>query len=159
MVRILKGDGKEYSNDEDKKTEIDYMKTLSQEVRLLLDSFKAKGIITTLNVDEENGIVRIYSDNTNEFKRALSAVSEILDLAYSTTEHHPYSLLLYHSTEILRSVLDAWGDTLTADGLSEIAWRVDEIRSNIDRISKLDYFSEPPSNNSNSTSLRIKKYI
>jgi DNA-binding transcriptional ArsR family regulator len=138
MVRILKGDGNEYSNEEDRKTEIDHMKTISEEVRLLIDSFKAKGIITTLNVDEENGIVRIYLNNTNELKRALSAVSEILDLAYSTTEHHPYSLLLYHSTEILRSVLDAWGDTLTADGLSEIAWRVDEIRSNIERISKSD---------------------
>ena len=138
MVRILKGDGNEYSNEEDKKTEIDPMKALSQEVKLLLDSVKAKGIITTLNVDEENGIVRIYLNNTNELKRALSAVSEILDLAYSTTEHHPYSLLLYHSTEILRSVLDSWGDTLTADGLSEIAWRIDEIRSNIDRISTSD---------------------
>jgi hypothetical protein len=138
MVRILKGDGNEYSNEEDSKTEIDHMKTLTEEVRLLLDSFKAKGIITTLNIDEENGIVRIYLNNTNELKRALSAVSEILDLAYSTTEHHPYSLLLYHSTEILRSVLDAWGDTLTADELSEIAWRVDEIRSNIERISNSD---------------------
>ena len=138
MVRILKGDGNEYSNEKDKNTEIDHMKTLSQEVKLLLDSVKAKGIITTLNVDEENGIVRIYLNNTNELKRALSAVSEILDLAYSTTEHHPYSLLLYHSTEILRSVLDSWGDTLTADGLSEIAWRIDEIRSNIDRISTSD---------------------
>ena len=138
MVRILKGDGNEYSNEEDKNTEIDPMKTLSQEVKLLLDSVKAKGIITTLNVDEENGIVRIYLNNTNELKRALSAVSEILDLAYSTTEHHPYSLLLYHSTEILRSVLDSWGDALTADGLSEIAWRIDEIRSNIDRISTSD---------------------
>lgn len=138
MVRILKGDGNEYSKDENKKTEIDPLKTLSQEVRLLLDSVKAKGIITTLNVDEENGIVRIYSNNTNELKRALSAVSEILDLAYSTTEHHPYSLLLYHSTEILRSILDAWEDTLAADRLSEIAWRIDEIRSNIDRISISD---------------------
>ena len=138
MVRILKGDGNEYSNEEDKNTEIDPMKTLSQEVKLLLDSVKAKGIITTLNVDEENGIVRIYLNNTNELKRALSAVSEILDLAYSTTEHHPYSLLLYHSTEILRSVLDVWEDTLTTDGSSEISWRVDEIRSNIDRISTSD---------------------
>jgi hypothetical protein len=138
MVRILKGDGNEYSNEEDSKTEIDHMKTLTEEVRLLLDSFKAKCIITALNIDEENGIVRIYLNNTNELKRALSAVSEILDLAYSTTEHHPYSLLLYHSTEILRSVLDAWGDTLTADELSEIAWRVDEIRSNVERISNSD---------------------
>jgi len=138
MVRILKGDGNEYSKDENKKTEIDPLKTLSQEVRLLLDSVKAKGIITTLNVDEENGIVRIYSNHTNELKRALSAVSEILDLAYSTTEHHPYSLLLYHSTEIIRSVLDAWDDRLTADGLSEISWRVDEIKSSIDRISISD---------------------
>ena len=138
MVRVLKGDGNEYCNEKDKNTEIDHMKTISQEVKLLLDSVKAKGIITKLNVDEENGIVRIYLNNTNELKRALSAVSEILDLAYSTTEHHPYSLLLYHSTEILRSVLDAWGDTLTADGLSEIAWRVDEIRSNIERIRKSD---------------------
>ena len=138
MVRVLKGDGNEYCNEKDKNTEIDHMKTISQEVKLLLDSVKAKGIITKLNVDEENGIVRIYLNNTNELKRALSAVSEILDLAYSTTEHHPYSLLLYHSTEILRSVLDSWGDTLTADGLSEIGWRIDEIRSNIDRISTSD---------------------
>ena len=138
MVRILKGDGNEYSKDENKKTEIDPLKTLTEEVRLLLDSFKAKGIIRTLNIDEENGIVRIYLNNTNELKRALSAVSEILDLAYSTTEHHPYSLLLYHSTEILRSILDAWEDTLAVDGLSEIAWRIDEIRSNIDRISISD---------------------
>jgi hypothetical protein len=138
MVRVLKGDGNEYCNEKDKNTEIDHMKTISQEVKLLLDSVKAKGIITKLNVDEENGIVRIYLNNTNELKRALSAVSEILDLAYSTTEHHPYSLLLYHSTEILRSVLDSWGDTLTADGLSEITWRVDEIRSNIDRINTSD---------------------
>lgn len=138
MVRVLKGDGNVYCNEKDKNTEIDHMKTISQEVKLLLDSVKAKGIITKLNVDEENGIVRIYLNNTNELKRALSAVSEILDLAYSTTEHHPYSLLLYHSTEILRSVLDVWEDTLTADGLSEIAWRVDEIRSNIDRISISD---------------------
>ena len=123
---------------QDKNTEIDHMKTISQEVKLLLDSVKAKGIITKLNVDEENGIVRIYLNNTNELKRALSAVSEILDLAYSTTEHHPYSLLLYHSTEILRSILDAWEDTLAVDGLSEIAWRIDEIRSNIDRISISD---------------------
>ena len=138
MVRILKGDGNEYSKDEDRKTESDPLKTLFQEVGLLLDRVKAKGIITTLNVDEENGILRIYSNNTNELKRALSAVSEILDLAYSTTEHHPYSLLLYHTTEILRSVLDAWEDTLTADGLSEIAWRVDEIKSNIVRFSVSD---------------------
>ena len=138
MVRVLKGDGNEYCNEKDKNTEIDHMKTISQEVKLLLDSVKAKGIITKLNVDEENGIVRIYLNKTNELKRALSAVSEILDLAYSTTEHHPYSLLLYHSTEILRSVLDSWGDTLTADGLSEITWRVDEIRSNIDRIRTSD---------------------
>ena len=138
MVRIGKGDGNEYSNEEDRNTEIEHMKTLSEEVRLLLDSSKAKGIITTLNVDEENGIVRIYSNHTNELKRALSAVSEILDLAYSTTEHHPYSLLLYHSTEIIRSVLDAWDDRLTADGLSEISWRIDEIKSSIDRISISD---------------------
>ena len=138
MVRVLKGNGNEYCNEKDKNTEIDHMKTISQEVKLLLDSVKAKGIITKLNVDEENGIVRIYLNNTNELKRALSAVSEILDLAYSTTEHHPYSLLLYHSTEILRSVLDSWGDTLTTDGLSEITWRVDKIRSNIDRISTSD---------------------
>jgi hypothetical protein len=82
--------------------------------------------------------MRIYLTNTNEIKRALSAVSEIIDLAYSTTEHHPYSLLLYHSTEVLRSVLGAWGDTLTADELSEIEWRVAEIKNNIERISISD---------------------
>jgi len=134
MVRKLKGDENEHNNEEENMTEIDHMRILSQEIRLLLDRIKGEGIITTLNVDEENGIMRIYLTNTNEIKRALSAVSEIIDLAYSTTEHHPYSLLLYHSTEVLRSVLGAWGDTLTADELSEIEWRIAEIKSNIERI-------------------------
>lgn len=138
MVRKLKGDENEHNNEEENMTEIDHTRILSQEIRLLLDRIKGEGIITTLNVDEENGIMRIYLTNTNEIKRALSAVSEIIDLAYSTTEHHPYSLLLYHSTEVLRSVLDAWGDTLTADELSEIEWRVAEIKNNIERISISD---------------------
>ena len=38
----MKGYGNDYSNEEDKNTEIDPMKTLSQEVKLLLDSVKAK---------------------------------------------------------------------------------------------------------------------
>ncbi|MDQ5869831.1 MAG: hypothetical protein M3530_08920 [Thermoproteota archaeon] len=138
MVRKLKGDENEHNNEEENMTEIDHTRILSQEIRLLLDRIKGEGIITTLNVDEENGIMRIYLTNTNEIKRALSAVSEIIDLAYSTTEHHPYSLLLYHSTEVLRSVLGAWGDTLTADELSEIEWRVAEIKNNIERISISD---------------------
>ncbi len=115
-------------------TEIDHMQILSQEIGLLLDRIKGDGIIATLNVDQENGIMRIYSSNTTEVKRALSAVSEITELAYSTTEHHPYSLLLYHSTQVLQSVLAAWGDILTTEQLSEIEWRVDEIKAGIERI-------------------------
>ncbi|MGA8844820.1 MAG: hypothetical protein WB511_14645 [Nitrososphaeraceae archaeon] len=68
--------------------------------------------------------------------RANAAISEILDLSYSSAEHHPYWMLLYNASEIVKSVLEAWNSELSKDQVSEFYWRLEEIKSSLDRISE-----------------------
>lgn len=93
------------------------------------------GISTKISVDRDAGIIRIYTEKSDYIKRASSALSELLELAYTTAEHHPYWLLLYHAAETCKMVVDKWDSDLSADQLSEMSWRCDEIRNAIDRIS------------------------
>ena len=87
-----------------------------------------------INSDDE--ILKIYSNNCSLLRRTNAAVSEILDMSYSSAEHHPYWMLLYNASEIVKSVLDVWDSELSSDQISEINWRLEEMKSSLDRISK-----------------------
>ncbi len=89
---------------------------------------------TKISVDKDANIIKIYGVGSNHIKRASSGISEILELAYTTAEHHPYWLLLYHATEICKITLDAWESELNRDQLSEMSWRCDEIKMTIERL-------------------------
>ena len=86
--------------------------------------------------DIENETLKIYSKHTSAISRASAATSEILDLSYSSAEHHPFWMLLYNASEIVKSVLDAWDSEFSKDQISELYWRLEEIKSSLDRISK-----------------------
>ena len=91
-------------------------------------------IQTRINSDDE--ILKIYSNNCSLLHRTKSAASEILDMSYSSAEHHPYWMLLYNASEIVKSVLDAWDSKLSNDQISEFNWRLEEMKSTLDRISE-----------------------
>jgi hypothetical protein len=86
--------------------------------------------------DIGNKILKIYSQNSSILSRANAAISEVLDLSYSSAEHHPYWMLLYNASEIVKSVLEVWNSELSKDQISECYWRLEEIRSSLDRISE-----------------------
>lgn len=89
-----------------------------------------------VRMDSDNEILKIYSNNSSLLLRTNAAISEVLDLSYSSAEHHPYWMLLYNASEIVKSVLDVWDSEFSKDQISELNWRLDEIKSSLDRISE-----------------------
>ncbi|MDQ3872790.1 MAG: hypothetical protein M3258_04170 [Thermoproteota archaeon] len=87
-----------------------------------------------IHVDREAGIIRIYNEGSSIIKQASSGLADVLELAYTTAEHHPYWAILYNATEICKTILDKWDSQMTSDQLSEMSWRCDEIKMAIDRL-------------------------
>jgi hypothetical protein len=106
------------------------------ELKSLLEELQNKGSNMSISVDREAGVVRIYSESSDYIKRASSGLAETLELAYTAAEHHPYWSILYNATEICKSVLDRWESNLTADQLSEMSWRCEEIKIVLERLSR-----------------------
>jgi hypothetical protein len=106
-----------------------------EQVKSALNQLSEKeNIATKVGADRDAGIVRIYGEGADALKKASSGLSEVLELAYTTAEHHPYWAILYHATEISKMALEKWESELTADQKSEMAWRCDEIKMALERL-------------------------
>ncbi len=86
-----------------------------------------------MRINNEEGVIKLYSSNTTSIKRALSGLNDIMELAYTTAEHHPYWGILYNSIEIARRLLEKWEDELDEEDIDELLWRVEEIRNMLNR--------------------------
>jgi hypothetical protein len=107
-----------------------------ESIKPALEDVQKKGILTRIGVDRDAGIIRIYGESSGYIQRATSGLSEMLELAYTTAEHHPYWLLLYHAAEACQTVLDKWESELSADQLSEMSWRCDEMKMVLDKLAR-----------------------
>lgn len=85
-----------------------------------------------MRISNEKGIIKLYA-NTSPLKRALVALNDIMELAYTTAEHHPYWGILYNGIEICRRVLEKWEDELDEEDIDESLWRVEEIKNMLNR--------------------------
>lgn len=102
----------------------------------VLEELQKQNVFFKISVDRDASIVRIYGEESHYIKRASSGLGEVMELAYTTAEHHPYWALLYNGTEICKAVLESWDSDLTADQISEISWRCDEIKMALGRMEK-----------------------
>jgi hypothetical protein len=108
-----------------------------KEIKATMEELKeGKDISIKVHVDREAGIIRIYSESSDHIKRASSGLAEVLELAYTTAEHHPYWAILYNATEICKTALDRWDSYMTPDQLSEMSWRCHEIKMALERLDK-----------------------
>jgi hypothetical protein len=111
--------------------------TVLERVRPVLEELeKTDKISTKIGVDREAGILRIYGEGSDYIRRASSGLAEMLELAYTTAEHHPYWAVLYHAAEISKAALEKWESDLTADQISEMSWRCDEIKAALERLAR-----------------------
>ena len=101
---------------------------IMNKVRYILDELASEGITARIGIDNDAGIVKIYTEKSDALKKASSGLGDVLELAYTTAEHHPYWGMLYHATEISKILLEKWNSDLSADNLSEISWRCSEIK-------------------------------
>jgi hypothetical protein len=106
-----------------------------ERVRPVLEDLENNEKISTkIGVDRDAGIIRIYGEGSDYIRRAASGLEEMLELAYTTAEHHPYWAVLYHASEISKVALEKWESELSADQISEMSWRCDEIKMALERL-------------------------
>jgi hypothetical protein len=107
-----------------------------ESIKPALAELQKQDISTKVGVDRDAGIIRIYGEGSDYIRRANSGLSEMLELAYTTAEHHPYWLLLYHAAEVCKAVLDKWESELNVDQISEMSWRCEEIKMALDKLAE-----------------------
>lgn len=110
------------------------IETVLDRVKSVLRELEAEGVSARVAFDNDAGIIRIYGEDADYLKRAISGLADVQELSYTTAEHHPYWAVLFHSGEISRTILENWDAELKADQLSELAWRCDEIKMAVDRL-------------------------
>jgi hypothetical protein len=103
-------------------------------IKGVLEEFQKQNIFFKISVDKDANLVRIYGEGSHHIKRASSGLGEVMELAYTTAEHHPYWSILYNAAEICKTVLEKWESELTADQKSEMSWRCEEIKMALERI-------------------------
>lgn len=108
----------------------DFFKSLQD----LVDSYSKQGVMLKVDSCVDGGIIRIFGENSSSISRAKNGLEDVVELAYTTAEHHPYWNLLYHACQISKTVLDKWDDTLTQEDIGEISWSIDELKNTSDKI-------------------------
>ncbi|HEX7141564.1 MAG TPA: hypothetical protein VF222_03710 [Nitrososphaeraceae archaeon] len=102
----------------------------------VIANLKEEGIDIKTKFENESGFIGIYTSNTSILKRAKNGLNEILELSYSTAEHHPYWNIIYNTSEIAKTTLDNWNENFSLDQIQEMLWRNDEIKNTLSRLEK-----------------------
>lgn len=100
----------------------------------LAEKFEKSGLLLKIEGDLDNSIIKIFGEKTTSLTRAQSGLGDISELAYATSEHHPYWNLLYNNSEITSTVLDKWQSSLSEEDLDDIDWAIQKINRVLEKI-------------------------
>ncbi len=100
----------------------------------LAEKFEKSGLLLKIEWDLDNSIIKIFGEKTTSLTRAQSGLGDISELAYATSEHHPYWNLLYNNSEITSTVLDKWQSSLSEEDLDDIDWAIQKINRVLEKI-------------------------
>lgn len=95
----------------------------------LAKSYNKKNIHLKIDYDEDADIIKIFGEKISSLARAKNGIQDVAELSYTTAEHHPFWNLLYHCSEISKTTLEKWSETLTKEELDEISWSIDELKN------------------------------
>lgn len=102
----------------------------------IIANLKEEGINIKIKFEKDSGFIGLYTSNTSILKRAKIGLNEILELSYSTAEHHPYWNIIYNTSEIAKTTLDNWDENFSHDQIQEMIWRNSEIKNTLRRLEK-----------------------
>jgi len=100
----------------------------------LVKTFEEKNTILKVEEDLALNIIRIFGEGVDSVSRAKNGLEEVVELSYTTAEHHPYWALLYNCSQISKSILEKWNDELTEEDLSEIRWMISELENSCNKL-------------------------
>ncbi|MEM0364145.1 MAG: hypothetical protein QXE95_04330 [Candidatus Nitrosocaldus sp.] len=87
-----------------------------------------------VSIDEENRVLKVYADTADMLSKARSGLRDVLELTYTTAEHHPYWSIAYNAAEILNILLERWDDAMSREDVDELEWRAVELKSAIEKL-------------------------
>ena len=100
----------------------------------LVKTFEGKNTILRVEEDLALNIIRIFGEGIDSVSRAKNGLEEVVELSYTTAEHHPYWALLYNCSQISKYILEKWNDELTEEDLSEIRWMISELENSCNKL-------------------------
>ena len=106
---------------------------------LLAKEYGEKNIHLKIDYQKDSDLIKIFGENISSLAKAKNGLDDVLELSYTTAEHHPFWNLLYHCSEISKTTLEKWTSDLTKDELDEIRWSIDELKNTCSKLQeKLD---------------------
>ena len=102
----------------------------------LVNTYEKKNVLLKIENDLEENIIRIYGEKISSVSKAKHSLQDVIELAYSTAEHHPFWGLIYHCSQISKLSLDKWDDDLTKEELDEILWSIDELKNACEKLGR-----------------------
>ncbi|MCA9811416.1 MAG: hypothetical protein KC483_00955 [Nitrosarchaeum sp.] len=97
------------------------------ELTNISDRHVKNNVSLKIEKDPQNDIIKIYGEKSTALSRAQNGLSDVLEIAFTTAEHHPFWRLLSSCAEISNTLLENWNGTLTKDDLNEIDWYLKEL--------------------------------
>ena len=104
----------------------------------LIKKYKDNDTYLKIESDPENQIIKIFGDKLTSLERARNGLSDVSELSYTVAEHHPYWNLLNHSSEITKTLLEKWTDSLSSDDFSDIDWALKKFKETFQKIKDSD---------------------
>ena len=95
----------------------------------LAKSFGDQDTHLKIDYEKDSDLLKIFGEKITSLAKAKNGLEDVLELSYTTAEHHPFWNLLYHCSEISKTTLEKWSDHLTKEELDEINWSIDELKN------------------------------
>ena len=105
-----------------------------QDLLELARKYEQYNVPLKIEKDLEHEVIKIFGEKITSLERAKNGLNDVLELGYSTAEHHPYWKLLSSCSEITNIILEKWNDSLDGDDVSDIHWHLKEFQQSFDNI-------------------------
>ena len=113
---------------------MDSFKSFFNELLTLVEKYEKKQVMIKVENEPDYEFVKIFGEKIDSILRAKTGLNDVSELAYTTEEHHPYWALLYNSSEISKTVLEKWNDTISPEEMNEIKWHIKEIENSCKKL-------------------------
>ena len=113
---------------------MDSFKSFFNELLTLVEKYEKKQVMIKVENEPDYEFVKIFGGKIDSILRAKTGLNDVSELAYTTAEHHPYWALLYNSSEISKTVLEKWNDTISPEEMNEIKWHIKEIENSCKKL-------------------------